>query len=403
MKIKASKDIDQYVAELLSNFAYQIDEVEHRISIEPLQKNTSELREKLEHFVDRHKDRAPQINQLTSFVRNLKDGEYFYIFPNVQLETIQIAELGNRLHALNQGLDLEIIQDDFSSIFGDLLSNYDMLAFNGESRVNIGVTDKSKAKCRFCGKSSPNVSFRKKAHAISEALGNKGIVCNEECDTCNAKFGAGIETDLIAFLSMHRAFFGIKGKGSGAPKLKGRNFSIKKAETGEVHFSVIGEDDGLPEQVEAHTNEKVALQNIYRAMCKYVLSVIPEESLASFKTCVSWINQENSNKRLPAIRMKIVKELYSEFPGLSIYIRKNSDTELPHVVGEFRFASIVIVFIVPCSDKDNHCFVNDHDFDKFWRISHFSKHKSHSKWVTMKLDSDEKKVLSFNVKFEQRV
>jgi len=80
MKIKASKDIDQYVAELLSNFAYQIDEVEHRISIEPLQKNTSELREKLEHFVDRHKDRAPQINQLTSFVRMGSISTYFQMY-----------------------------------------------------------------------------------------------------------------------------------------------------------------------------------------------------------------------------------------------------------------------------------------------------------------------------------
>jgi len=329
LKIESSEDIDESVAELLANFSYQIDEEERRVTIEPLQKNTQILRDNINGFVERYKQAAPEINQLGAFVRRLEDGGYFYIFPNASLETIQIAELGNRLQALNQGLDAKENQEEFTSIFGDILGNYDILAFNGESRANIGESDKSAVECRFCGNDASRVTFKKKAHAISEALGNKGIVCNEECDTCNERFGKGIETDLIAFLSLYRGFFGIKGKGSGTPKLKGKNFSVRKDESGEVNFSIIGEDGAFPSRVEAHTYDKVSQQNIYRALCKYVISVVPSEHLPVLNKCVEWINEDSPIDELPPIRIRVVNELYSEYPSLSVFIRKKRRSRNP--------------------------------------------------------------------------
>jgi hypothetical protein len=403
LKIEATQDIDQNIVELLSNFSYQIDHENHRVSVELLQQNTPQLRENITRFIDQYKESVPQINQLGTFINNLADGEYFYIFPNSDLETIQIAEIGNHLQALNQDLDINIVQEEFTAIFGQLLTNYDMLSFNGESRIHIGERDKSKTICRFCGNGVPKVKFGKKAHAISEALGNKGIVCNEECDACNSSFGDGIETDLIAFLSLHRAFFGIKGKSSGTPKLKGKNFSLKKSETGKVNFKVITDDGGFPERVEAHTNDKVSQQNVYRALCKYALSVIPSDYLASLKKCLNWVNQALPLNEIAPIYMRVVNELYSEYPSLSVFIRKNADIELPHIVGEFRFANVVIVFIVPLSDKDANTFAIESDLDKFWNISHYSKHAPRELWVKIILASDEKKELRFNVNFDKRV
>jgi hypothetical protein len=404
MKIESAQDIDHIIVELLSNFSYQVDDENHRVSVDALQQNTPQLRENIAFFIEQTKGVAPQINQLSTFINNLADGEYFYIFPNSDLETIQIAELGNHLQALNHNLDIHIAQEEFTAIFGQLLANYDMISFNGESRIHIGEREKSKKICRFCGKGEPNVSFRKKAHAISEALGNKGIVCNEECDDCNSRFGDGIETDLIAFLSLYRAFFGIKGKGGGTPKLKGKNFSLKKSEEGEVNFQIISDDSdsGLPERIEAHTNDKVSQQNIYRALCKYVLSVIPNEYLVSLDQCLHWVNQETPLNEFAPIYMRVVNDLYSEYPSLSVFIRKNSDPELPYIVGDFRFANIVIVFVVP-SDKDTKPFATESDSDKFWSISHYSRHAPRDSWKKMILSSDEKHELSFIINFEKRV
>jgi hypothetical protein len=45
----------------------------------------------------------------------------------------------------------------------------------------IMLGDKKKRVCRFCGKSPPDVTFKKVAHAIPELLGNKSIESAYEC------------------------------------------------------------------------------------------------------------------------------------------------------------------------------------------------------------------------------
>lgn len=63
---------------------------------------------------------------------------------------------------------------------------FEMLSFGYDGLEEwIGEPDENKRICRFCGKSVPRVSFKKIAHAIQDALGNKLLFCYEECDTCN--------------------------------------------------------------------------------------------------------------------------------------------------------------------------------------------------------------------------
>src|SRR5688572_3441102 len=42
--------------------------------------------------------------------------------------------------------------------------------------------------CRFCNKSMPEVTFKKDAHTISQLTGNRHLVSDFECDTCNDLF-----------------------------------------------------------------------------------------------------------------------------------------------------------------------------------------------------------------------
>lgn len=76
---------------------------------------------------------------------------------------------------------------------------YDILC--DEEKKFFGERDKKKQICRFCKRSYPEVKFTHKAHAISEALGNSSVFCNEECDECNEYFGNNIEPSLISFLN----------------------------------------------------------------------------------------------------------------------------------------------------------------------------------------------------------
>jgi hypothetical protein len=71
-------------------------------------------------------------------------------------------------------------------------------------------------RCRFCGLGPASVTFKKKAHAASEMLGNKTIRSMNECDSCNERFSAEYESHLGKWSQFVRSVTQMKGKG-GAP------------------------------------------------------------------------------------------------------------------------------------------------------------------------------------------
>ena len=223
--VNSEHEIDKIVSDLLMVFAKEIDYKSFTISIDSLQQNTEDLRNKMNSVVQYYKDYEPKFQRINSYLNELKDNEYFFIFPNATISKEKSFQFYNYLLAIERGEDFEKIAKEMDTIFGNLMNSYEMFVFDENTRQNIGERDKSKRVCRYCNKSKPEVSFKKVAHSISEALGNKKIITNDECDTCNEKFGKGIENDLILYLSLFRNFFGIKGK-KGIPKLKGKNFEI---------------------------------------------------------------------------------------------------------------------------------------------------------------------------------
>jgi len=196
-----------------------------------LQQNTEEFKTKINSVVQKYKTLNPKIQQINTYFKDLEDNEYFFIFLNATISKEQSFPLHNYLLALREGEDFEKITKEIDGLFSVLMDSYEMFAFDADTKNNIkiGESDKSKRVCRYCNKKNPEVSFKKVAHSISEALGNKKIITNDECDACNEKFGKGIENDLILYLNPYRVFFGIRGK-NGIPKFKGKNFEIEKNE-----------------------------------------------------------------------------------------------------------------------------------------------------------------------------
>jgi hypothetical protein len=61
--------------------------------------------------------------------------------------------------------------------------HYDQLFFRGLGGTNKQMVLGTKPyKCRFCGGERPARTFRKRAHAVSELLGNKVLKSLYECD-----------------------------------------------------------------------------------------------------------------------------------------------------------------------------------------------------------------------------
>ena len=76
--------------------------------------------------------------------------------------------------------------------------------------------------CRFCGKGKPEVAFKSVAHAVPEFLGNKSLVSQNECDTCNQLLAMKYEDDLAKWFGPMRTVSQIRGK-SGVPTYKNKD------------------------------------------------------------------------------------------------------------------------------------------------------------------------------------
>ena len=404
LEFKSDRLIEEFANDFMLSLAKDIDYDNKTVTIESLQINTVEIRDKFSVIVDKYKDLDVKMNQLNSYFKSLKEGEYFFIFPNT-ISKDESFQFYNYLTAKAEGKDYKKVANEIDDLFGVLQKTYSISAFDENTKSKIGEPDKAKRICRFCGKKSNEVTFKKIAHAISEGLGNKKIIGYEECDICNDKFGSGIESELIAYLDLFRMFFGIKGK-NGIPKLKGQNYEIENNGTIEIkHFLQDGEvkeekDENLKNiSLKLKTNQKITNQNLYKALCKFALSVIDKKQLKHFDETISWINDDITKKELPKVAMLKSYDLFAHHPKLVLYNRKTEES-LPFTVAEFRFTLLTFVFIVPFCAKDKVDYLNETDYQRFW--SFFKHYESTKNWSFLNLSDDKEKPLKMNLKMESK-
>lgn len=409
MEIKSENDISPILSDLLTAFVKEIDYKNRKINIESLQQNTEEFKTKINSVIQKNKAINPEIQQINSYFKNsLENDEYFFILFNTTISKEQRFLLCKYLLALQEGEDFEKITKEIDDLFGVLMDSYEMFAFDAgtKNNIKIGEPDKSKRVCRYCNKRSPEVSFRKVAHSISEALGNKKIITNDECDACNEKFGKGIENELILYLNLYRVFFRIRGK-NGIPKLKGKKFEIEieKEETKKektITMDILSDEeiavsDCNDFQVRLETTEKITIQNIYKALSKYALGVIDRTQIENFKNTIEWINGKRNIDNLPKIAILPSYDLFSTHPQLMVYIRKTEDNKLPYAVAEFRFTYLTFVYIIPNSNKDTTDFTQDNNFEYFWNF--FKHYSSIQDWSFQKMDDNTTRPFVMNLKF----
>jgi len=148
-------------------------------------------------------------------------------------------------------------------------------------------------RCRFCGRTVPQVTFRNTAHAVPEFLGNKRIMLRNECDSCNAYFSSQLEDHLANWFGPLRTVSQIKGK-RGVPSYKSPNGTrIDVEETGPV-FRVHEKPPEIGSKPPFELSFKMPRPKhvpLFAAKClvKAACSVIPSEELGHFAETMKWL------------------------------------------------------------------------------------------------------------------
>lgn len=359
--------VQMFIEAFMPLFATRRDENDTWV-IELIHSNTASLGNAIRDFVAHWKDYAPRLQGLLSFLGELDPDEHFCFVPMIKIEREFRFDLYLHLRARADGKDFDQVRQEFRAQFGGFLAEYTVHTYGGE-RYAIGEPVRDRRSCRFCGKSMPDVTFKKKAHAVSEALGNKRLTLYDECDLCNDLFSRAIEPSIVGIFNFHRVFHRVKGKG-GHKVLAGDGFKIRNID-GEVSIEITGnirrpEPGGSEYALDLPSYDQVVAQDVYRGLCKYFLSVIPESELAAFKRTIEWVNRGDPSIKLPLVAVRLNTDWVAEQPLITTYLRLSENSSIPHAVGQFRSTVLTYLFIVPFSIKDNRTFTTDTDYSHFW-------------------------------------
>lgn len=310
------------------------------------------------------------------FLNSIPDKSKFIVIAgpvnDVSVLSYFRAEIDN-LNGLKSNLDIPLNK------LKQTFPLYHIRCYNGNGvSQHIGESIRTKRVCRFCGKKIPDTSFKTVSHAISEFLGNKSIICREECDCCNGKFSTAIEEDVSTMLSYPLTLYSISGK-KGTRKMKGKNFSleVEKDDSNRENDKIsLRYYKGFPDDIEhflGHLpklktgNLKYVPQNVYKCFCKYVMSVINRDFLPHFQKTLEWISSPiKKHLKLPMIAVGSISPQYA--PSLYVCMRKRDELNLPYCFAVLCVVDMAFAFIVPYSTKDRYTYTAAQHYQAFKQL-----------------------------------
>jgi len=396
---KRLDDLDEFAGSFMGCFT-DLDALREHRKFEAAHVKSDALLGRVQAFADRWRAQLVQLQRLPALMRKLNDGEHLIVLPGATVDRMGRMGLFMYLQARAEDVPVEHIREPFMDLVGDLLKRYVVRSW-GDLRETIGHRNEGSRTCRFCGGAEPAVQFSKVAHAISEALGNKTLRLLDECDTCNGKFATAIEDDAVEYFAHYLTFHGVKGKG-GSRTMDGSGFEAKHTVEG-VKIDVFEEgsisstDDELVVTLEG--GKPFALLNVYRALCKYFLSVVPPEELGRFSRTLRWVKGDETIESLPKLALR-QNARFSMQPTLMSYRRLDDDTRTPYTVVEFQMTSLTVVFVVPGSDADDRTFADSADFERFRQT--FRHHGPTDQWSFQDFSNPDKRTPRRLFKFVKR-
>lgn len=174
--------------------------------------------------------------------------------------------------------------------------------------------------------------------------------------------------------------------------MKGENFSFTMSKNREATLKLKDEFD-LLQPVQLKLGNKIKMQNIYKALCKFALGAIDSKHLSHFDETIKWIKGQKNVEKMP--KVILIRSLKPMPTNISLYIRKLDEIKIPLLVGEFDFACFRYVFIVPTFCERN--FIDEKEYYDFLECFSFIKDVNSLNFIDFS-DNQEKEVV-FNLNF----
>lgn len=241
-------------------------------------------------------------------------------------------------------------------------SNYDMVNILSDTPEKYYLGNNKNKKCRFCGEIEPVVKFTMEAHAIPNFMGNKNLLSNFECDSCNSIFSK-YEDSFARFLGVSRTLSQIKGKKGNVPKFKDSKTSLQVVLTDEgINMSSFVDDDvmEIDEKNKSFTlkTNKTTYTPIFipKLFIKLGITMLPEEEIQNFSYTCKFLINNSKNENFKDFNLLTILSYY--VPGPTIFNKpflllfKSKVDNLPQYVFILQYYNYQFQMIIPFGSKD---------------------------------------------------
>lgn len=221
-----------------------------------------------------------------------------------------------------------------------ILKDYDQLFLEvGNFKTDTFLPSSTTGRCRFCKQSLPNVTFNKRAHAISELIGNHHLLSNYECDSCNSSYSK-LEYQFSQYMLFYNTVFQIVGKRKPPVFQPYRNqpssiFSSNGVLNIRVYQgdSIMHKINWCKKLVTLYGNRTYIPIDVYRCLLKMALTVMPETEMQFLNDSLDFLNKVTD---MPNIKKICYFKIYGGginvfgFPAVMLYKRKpTSSSNVP--------------------------------------------------------------------------
>ena len=237
---------------------------------------------------------------------------------------------------------------------------------HGERETFLG--NKNNKVCRFCGKTEKETTFKTKAHAFPQFVGNTKLLSYYECDCCNKFFSEDIEDHFAKYFMTFNTLTGVKGnKKIPAYKSKDEATRIEAISENVIHVHTVKDSEAFTvEEVENGYIIKVKYEYqpfipiaVHKCFVKMALTVMPEEYLQEFADTISWlmesehINFYKNNRRL-MLKFALLNNHLDSRIIYGLYKNEKPCCLAPYMLFYISWGQAYCLIEVP-SYKNNNC------------------------------------------------